>query len=599
MKKVFKSVLITVIYALLAYYFMLPAFNWQCKEFYMYVISIAVVYLVVAYLQRGQTSLVTEDNQDYQEEQSREIFGRKSAKRMRTSTKIWAGIIVVAALILVVGDVYSAEIFHAKTYQKLITVEEREFSEDISQVSSSDVPVVDRDTAIRLGDRKLGELVDLVSQFEVDENDYSYTQISYNDVPTRVAPLIYGGIIKWLNNVSDGLPAYISVDMTTQEVTLVRLDEGMKYSPGEYFFRDLDRYLRINYPTMIFDDYHFEVDDDGNPYWICPVIKYTIGVFGGKDIKGVVIVDACSGETQYYEIEDVPSWVDQAYSSDLVVQQIDYWGEYSNGWLNTIFGQKDMFLSSGGSNYLALDDDVWLYTGLTSAGSDDSNIGFVLVNMRTKEAHYYEVSGATEESAMSSAEGQVQHLSYEATFPLLLNIGNLPTYFVSLKDDAGLVKMYAYVSVEQYQIVGTGDTLDEAYDAYIEALNDDDTLEVEEEISVEDLVTVEGVVASLSTAVLDGNTNYYIELEDSDNIYVASIETSDILAVLQVGDTVTLGYEVADTTFIEVAEVVQAVTADGTVIIDDREDEEEEDEESAEEDSTDEDSSEETEESEL
>ena len=315
--------------------------------------------------------------------------------------------------------------------------------------------------------------MDLVSQFEVSEDDYSYTQINYNSVPTRVAPLMYGDVIKWFNNQSDGIPGYISVDMTTQEVSLVRLQDGIKYSPGEYFFRNLDRHLRLSYPTLMFDSYSFEIDDEGRPYWICPTYTYTIGIFGGKDISGVVIMNAQDGSSQYYDIKDVPQWVDKAYSSDLVVNQIDYWGKYRKGFINTLIGQKEVCLTSGGYNYLALDDDVWLYTGLTSAGNDQSNIGFVLVNMRTKEAHYYISSGATEYSAMDSAEGQVQHLQYTATFPVLLNIANQPTYFLSLKDNAGLVKKFAYVNVEQYQLVGIGDNLNEAYTNYLKLTSSD------------------------------------------------------------------------------------------------------------------------------
>ena len=542
MKKVIKSLLITLIYALLAFYFSLPAINLKSKNFYMYVISILVVYLIVSFITKAKLGSIL----------SGMPGGRPtslSLKGLKKSTKVLGGIIIAAALVMVGGDLLSREFFHAKQYQQLMNVETREFSEDISQISLNDVPVVDRDSAVRLGDRKLGELVELVSQFEVDENAYSYTQINYNGVPTRVAPLRYGDLIKWFNNQSEGLPGYISVDMTNQTVSLIQLEEGIKYSPGEYFFRNLDRHLRLKYPTKIFDDYRFEVDDDGKPYWICPVIDYTIGLFGGKDIKGVVLVDACSGDTQYFSIEDAPTWIDQAYSSDLVVQQIDYWGTLKNGFINTIFGQKDVCKTSGGYNYLALEDDVWLYTGLTSAGNDASNIGFVLVNMRTKESHYYIVSGATEYSAMSSAEGQVQHLSYVATFPILLNIGNQPTYFISLKDNAGLVKKFAFVNVERYQIVAIGDNLNEAYSEYLKALAQNT------EVDSSALVNKEGVIEAISSAVRDGNTYYYIELSGSDKVYVASIQMSEVLAVLKPGDTVSLGYVESDSEFIDISEL--------------------------------------------
>ncbi len=544
MKKTLISIGVTVIYALVAYWFMLPAINLRSKEFYFYLITICAVYLILSLIFKGQRVI-----NDSISQKKVNLSGFRSSHLV---TKILLGVIAVCVVVLAGGTLISAEFFHASAYQKLMPVDERDFTEDISQISVKDVPVVDRDSAVRLGNRKLGELVEFVSQFEVDESTYSYTQINYNGVPTRVAPLMYGDLIKWFNNQSEGIPGYISVNMTTQDVTLHRLDEGIKYSPGELFLRKLERHLRFSYPTLIFDDnYVFEIDDEGNPYWICPVVKYRIGLFGGKDIQGVVIVDAQDGSSQYYDAADIPQWVDQAFSSDIAIAQIDYWGEYKRGFWNTIFGQKEMSHTSEGYNYLAQDDDIWLYTGLTSVGSDQSNIGFVLVNLRTKEARYYPVSGATEYSAMASAEGQVQHLNYRATFPILLNVANQPTYFLSLKDNAGLVKQFAFINVERYQEVAIGSTINEAYSQYLEMSADDAQISVD----TEDLRTLEAVVTSISTAVIEGNTHYYIQVENSDHIFTASIQTDNILAVIKAGDTISIKYIDSDSRFIELNEI--------------------------------------------
>ena len=534
-KKYIRNILLTIVIALIAFYFWLPAINFRSPDLYMYIIFVLAVFTVISALTVGRSWFDR-------------VFSVRGiiSDEIGKAARVILGLIVLCVGVLLLGKLISAEIFHASAYQKLMPVENREFSEDISQISLKEVPVVDRDTAVRLGNRKLGELVDLVSQFEVAEGDYSYTQINYNGVPTRVAPLMYGDVIKWFNNQSDGIPGYISVDMTTQEVSLVRLQDGIKYSPGEYFFRNLDRHLRLSYPTLMFDSYSFEIDDEGRPYWICPTYTYTIGIFGGKDISGVVIMNAQDGSSQYYDIKDVPQWVDKAYSSDLVVNQIDYWGKYRKGFINTLIGQKEVCLTSGGYNYLALDDDVWLYTGLTSAGNDQSNIGFVLVNMRTKEAHYYISSGATEYSAMDSAEGQVQHLQYTATFPVLLNIANQPTYFLSLKDNAGLVKKFAYVNVEQYQLVGIGDNLNEAYSNYLKLTAKDG------EVDTSALKSITKTVTEVDTAVKDGNTYYYIQVAGVDKVFVASIELNDLLAILKEGDRVTISYVDSDERFITI-----------------------------------------------
>ena len=530
MKKIVRTVVITLLFAFVSFYFTLPALNLRSPYFYSWLLEVAVVYMIASLIGTFSIKDLKNRTVDF-------AFLKKNAK-------LGLLIVILCIATLGIGQVASHQFFHAGAYQKLIPVENREFTEDIAQVSMKDVPIVDKDSAIQLGNRKIGELVNLISQFEVDEYDYSYTQINYRDTPTRVAPLRYGNIIKWFNNQSNGIPGYISVNMTTQDVELVQLEEGIRYSPGEYFFRDLDRHLRFQYPTKIFEDYSLEVDDDGKPYWICPVINYTIGLFGGRDVKGVVIVNACNGNSEYYDIQDVPQWVDRAYSADIIVEQINYWGKYKNGYINTIFGQRDVCVTSGGYNYLAIDDDVWLYTGLTSVGNDESNIGLVLVNMRTKEARYYIVSGATEYSAMDSAEGQVQNLAYKATFPVLLNIGGQPTYLVSLKDNAGLVKKFAFVNVEKYQQVAIGDTLDQAYAVYVKLLSSGQI------IDASSISEITGTVTQVDTAVKDGNTYFYVQLSNSKKIFVASIQLNDVLAVLQPEDRVTIGYVDSDSDFI-------------------------------------------------
>ena len=439
--------------------------------------------------------------------------------------------------LFLVAYLSGAEIFNASRYSELLPLEDGNFSQDVAELSMSQIPVVDRDTASRLGQRKLGEISELVSQFEIEED---YTQINYQGRPVRVTPLAYGDLIKWFGNQSNGIPAYITVDMTTQETQLVRLDEGIKYSRSEYFLRNLNRYLRFCYPTKIFEAVTFEIDENGTPYWIASVIDYKIGFWGGADICGAVLLNAQTGESTYYEVEDVPTWVDTVYSANMLINQLTYNGKYRSGFFNSIFGQKGVLRPTEGYNYIAIGDDVYLYTGMTSVTSDQSNVGFVLINMRTKEARYYVMSGAEEYSAMESAQGAVQEKKYTATFPILLNIAERPTYFMSLKDGAGLVKMYAFVDMEQYQIVGTGNTVDEARQNYVNNLMDAG-VQVDE-APEEDLqgTTVSGVVAQVSSAVVDGNTKYYVMLQGDSTVYVLPVEMSSLLPFVKEGDTLSM-----------------------------------------------------------
>ena len=349
----------------------------------------------------------------------------------------------------------------------------------------------------------------------------------------------YGSIIKWFTNSSKGIPGYIRIDMTTQEAECVRLEQKIKYSKSDHFQRNIYRHLRFAYPTYIFDEINFEIDEEGTPYWICPVKKYNIGLFGGVTVGRVVLCNAVTGEMQDYAIEDVPSWVDKVFSAEMLIGLYDYYGELKHGYFNSILGQKDCLRTTDGYNYIALDDDVWVYTGVTSVGQDESNVGFVLMNQRTMETRYYEISGADENSAMSSAEGKVQHLGYKATFPIIINVSDQPTYFMALKDSAGLVKSYAMLNIEKYQTVAIGDTVSECEASYVKMLNDNG---IAQEKPVEKQ-TITGKIQKIVPTVTDGNSHYYIILENSKTIYDVTVKDNPAIINYVTGDEITLSYE--------------------------------------------------------
>lgn len=522
-------VLITLLIIAVAYYLLLPPINLRSTEFWRFlVLCLIVVGVVNCFRMLLQTASAAMR------------VGHFEVRELAKGGKTLLILIIAVVLIIVflfLGTLIGAPIFHANAYHNIISVGGGDFAEDVAELSRSQIPVVDRDTAERLSSRKLGEMSDLVSQFTI--NDYYNTQINYQGSPYRVTPLTYGDPIKWFYNQSEGIPAYIMVDMVTQETSLVRLQEGIKYSPDEYFFRDVYRHMRLNYPTLIFDNLTFEVDDNGTPYWIASVVTYRVGIWSGMDYSGIVMVNAQTGDCVYYDLEDVPSWVDQVFSAPLIIEQMNYYGAYGSGFFNSIIGQKGVLQTTDGYNYLAINDDVYVYTGMTSVMTDESNVGFVLVNLRTKETKYYSVPGAEEYSAMSSAEGQVQHLGYISTFPLLLNVADRPTYFMSLKDDAGLVKMYAFVDVEQYQIVATGSSINEAQQEYMKKLQNED---VEIKVSEVDAEEVSGVIEAISSVVIEGNTYYYMKLENDSNVYTAVVTVSEQLPFVQVGDEVTFTY---------------------------------------------------------
>ncbi len=523
-KNILVNLIVTIVAGFIYFYVELPPINLHSAAFYSFFLFVSAVYCVTAAITSGI----------YRQAENGKTFW----KLLKGSCMVPLVIIGAVFVIYVVGGLLSSVILRSGAYAKLMTVEPGSFTDEIEEISFDQIPMLDRDSAEKLGDRKLGELADMVSQFEVADN---YTQINYKGRPVRVTPLRYGDIFKWLNNRSAGLPAYLIIDMVTQEVEVVRLPEGMHYTTAEHFSRNLYRHLRFQYPTFIFDEPSFEIDEQGTPFWVCPRVVKRIGLFGGTDIQGAVLVNAVTGESEYYT--DIPSWVDGVYSAKIIMEQYDYYGIYQGGYINSLFGQKNVTRTTAGYNYIAIDDDVYVYTGVTSAGSDESNIGFILTNQRTKQTTFYSIAGAEEFSAMNSAEGVVQNLDYTATFPLLLNISNQPTYFMALKDYAGLVKMYAMVNVQQYQVVATGATVEECQANYYKRQNKLDTGEAP--ILPADEDTVSGMVTALRSAVIDGTTMYYVTLDDLTAVYAVSAGAVEKVILLNVGDRITVTYEPA------------------------------------------------------
>ena len=513
------SILFTVLIMGVFYYVMLPPINVHSSLFWTFVAMAIIVYFVINSLLNASVTI------------TRLVKGKNTNLNYR-SYKLLMVIPIIIVLTLIVNFVCSP-LFNSKSYYSRIKVNENNnFTDKVKEVDFSKIPLLDRDSSEKLGDRTMGQMSELVSQFDVSN---LYTQINYNDKITRVTPLEYNGVIKYFTNRKEGVKGYITVDSTNGESKLVKLDKGMKYMPSAYFNENIYRHLRFKYPTVIFGSANFEIDNDGNPYWIIPTLKYeAIGL--KEDVSGIIILNPITGESKKYKNEEIPTWVDHVYSADLIIEQVNDWGKYINGYFNSIFSQKNVVMTTEGYNYLALNDDIYLYTGITSIVKDESNIGFILTNLRTKETIFYKVPGAEEYSAMASALGQVQQMSYTSSFPLLINLNNRPTYLMSLKDNAGLVKMYAFVDVADYQKVTVTDAGEGIKASALNYLNkyDSDNL-IEEEITIDEI----------SNVLIDGNTYYYIKANNQK--YRVSIKVNEtILPFVKNNDKLTIKYKDGD-----------------------------------------------------
>ncbi|NTU89620.1 MAG: Tat pathway signal sequence [Actinobacteria bacterium] len=526
------AIIILIIIASAAYWWFHPAINVHSSDAWLFVSVFILLPLFLLFATRSRAY----------------TLGTRKATRSAEKAKAYkllSYLPVIVIVVGIVGGIASATFFpgNAAKYANLLQTDALDFTQDIQEVDYSEIPVIDRDSAMLLGNRTMGSIPDYVSQFEISP---LYSQINYHGEPVRVSPLGYADLFKWFANRSAGIPAYALVNMTTQEAEIVRLENDViHYSQSEPLARNIDRYVQLKYPLYMFDQKSFEIDEDGNPWWICPVQDRTIGLFGGLTISRVILCNATTGECQDLAVEDCPQWVDRVYPAELLIQQYNFSGAYSGGWWNSWVGQSGVVQTTPGTNgqlgynYLAKDDDVWVYTGVTSATADNSIVGFVLVNQRTAESHFYSVAGATEDSAMSSAEGQVQHLGYSATFPLLLNINGQPTYFMALKDNAGLVKMYAMVDIQRYQNVAIGDTVATCQKSY-KALLATNGITVDGEET--DVLQASGIIARSAQVVIEGNSHFYLTLEGDMKIYDFSLPGLLEIVRYAEGDTISFEY---------------------------------------------------------
>lgn len=456
-------------------------------------------------------------------------------------TVVLGTIVALGVVVGIVGNISTAAIFNAHRYASLIDIEDTEF-EKVLEASEqvNNIALMDTSSARVVGQRAIGSLSDVVSQYEISDE---YNQIAYNGKPMKVATLEYAGFFKWFNNKKNGIPGYVLVDAVNFEAEYVKLEQPIKYTTSGYLGDNLQRHLRFQYPTAIFGGYYFELDEEGNPYYICPVLTAKVGLFGGYDVKGVVICNPCTGDSEYHAVDDIPNWVDRVYDGDLIVKKYNWRGMLADGYWNSIIGQKDCKKATADYGYKVMDNDVWIYTGITSVIEDSSNIGFIMVNSRTCEAKYFKVAGAEEFSAMNAAEGQVQNLGYKAAFPSLINIDGRPTYFMVLKDKGNLVKQYALVDVKKYSIVANATTQKEVLSIYRKLLKENNIFAADNKDKLEDLYqSAQITVKDIKYINLEDGTFVYITAEDG-TVYKEMFAADETLVFIQEGDNIEIYYE--------------------------------------------------------
>lgn len=454
---------------------------------------------------------------------------------------------------LILVPFFSSGIFNSGKYRQLIgKVEETEFSELVSPVNLDQVPIIDSAFAASLAEKKLGEDFALGSRVILGTPTIQMVKGRL----FWVVPLLHSGFYKWLANQEVGTPGYIKVSATNpQDISFIRSLNGqpikIRYQRNSYFGQDLYRHLYYNgFAGMGLAGDTFELDDNGAPYWTITTYTHKVGV-GAAEATGLATVQAQTGEIKYYPLlktadgfsdTNIPAWVDRIQPSYFVIPQLDWWGKYVHGFWNSVFGKRDLLRVTSGYNVIyGRDQRSYFYTGLSSVGSDESTVGFTLTDTRNKGSHLYLLSGATETAAMRSAEGKVQNFKYSATFPILVNMNGKPTYFMTLKDTAGLVKMFSFVSVRDYSLVGVGESVRSARDNYQMALAGSRVGTLPE--GTERKIVTEGTITRFGSDIKDGRTYYYFRLaEEPQRIYIATSNLSSYLPLSSTGDKVRITY---------------------------------------------------------
>lgn len=521
--RIILAVVVGTVLTALSYYVMLPPLNIFSTEFWIFLIMVLFFYGLPLGVVSGFSGV---------------SGGRAKKSSPFKVSKVFLVIAAVPVAVLVLGGIFSSTFFNAQKYASVIQVQEADFAKDMPEADVvTNISLMDTESASILGNRELGALSDVVSQYDLSPD---YNQINYRGMPKKVANLEYVDFFRWLNNSSAGVPGYVMVDPVNNDADYIKFEKPMIYVDSAFFEEDLMRKLRFSYPTKIFSTVNFEIDDEGNPYYIVSCVKPRVGLFGAMDVNEVIIFNPCDGNSEIYALDESPAWIDNVFDGSLACEKFDWYGILSGGYWNSVFGKRDCKQTTHGYGYIVREDDVWYYTGVTSVTSDESNIGFIISNARTGEYKYYPVIGAEEYSAMGAAQGEVQEKRYTASFPSLINVEGEATYIMVLKDENGLVKLHALVNVENYSIVATGDTQTAAKQAYLQELAKRGVIQ-EEELPTPEAKTAELTVRTVRLATVGGETVVYITAEDG-IVYRGSLTDDESLILVTEGMTLTVDY---------------------------------------------------------
>ncbi len=492
----------------------------------------------------------------------------ESFKSVHWGWKIPAAISVVVVLISICLAIFTTPLFLAKDFNKLIEPEVKSeivndagdtvkaFNEEIPDYFAETDPeqemkvaIIDKSFAAQLGVKVLGAGTGgLGSQYTIKD----YTLIHYEDGLYWAGALEPKGFFQWTSS-TEGSPGYVLVDATegtddSKRAKLVQTHK-IKYNPGAYLWNDVERSMYFAAPgSLRSPQLNFEIDDAGVPYYTQAIYKKEFGITSGDVVTGLLVLNATTGETKHYAIDKVPAWIDRVQVDSITMNQLDYWGEYTQGYWNTVFAKSEVNATTKGYNYVYYNDTLHLTTGFTSKSTtDDAIIGTIMVDMKTNKAVMYNMSGATEAAAMKAAEGiqEAAAAGYKATFPALVNFNGVPTYYMTLKDSSNNIKMYAYVSVEKYttNLVANKDASAAAL-AYNKIIGGDEkpvppvAEGVEKDLAIDTIISYT-LSGNTMFSIMVGNIEYTANISIKGGNLLLRADKDSTIKVKVVGNTIT------------------------------------------------------------
>ncbi len=529
----------------LVYYITLPIFNFGNVGFYGYVwffisfvLSIISCALSDKLIKKYQSKVFKRYryNSHLNKFEKEEVYAEDKFNKIVLVFKSIIYTALVIILFLILCGIFGSKLFRAKAYYNQLDITEAS-EEELKEVFDLEkgnvlLPIIDKDLAFKLAQASLNEYG---AQYTIDYDNFTLISVTRNnkDELVRIAPLEYSNFFVSLSRINKGTIGYIEVNVVTKETKLVKIEEGLKYMPTAILNYDLDRHIRFTYPTEMYDEYNFEIDDNGNPYWVIPTYKKQIGVISGPTAKGVIIVNPITGDINKYNLGEEPSWVDRTINESIVDSQATNAFRYKNGFFNVHFGEKkEVFQLSDGYNYFIKNGQTYYVSCITSPNENDqTSIGFVTINLKTREAHKYYVNGITEmrarEIAMNDARVKAQALT--ATWPLLINYEGIETYFIVLKNEVQSQKI-VLLNVKDGELVAMGNTLEEAKAEYDKLLADSGESSLETK-------TITGEVIRIRDL---GETIEFILKDNEEKYFVVSPSVSLDARFIQIGDNVTI-----------------------------------------------------------